>query len=192
VLAAAGDERAVPRLLTLCDGPLAGVVLPGLERLADPRAVPTLARLVRTADDNRTRRLAGRALAASAAAAGTRAGLDLYLYASDDRDTLRIAAWVLGQVGDRSAVAPLSRAVTYPDPVVRARAAESLGRLGDAAAVEPLRGALSDVAPSVRANAATALGRLGFPEAAEPLRAALSDEDPNVRSAAAAALRRLG
>jgi HEAT repeat protein len=103
-----------------------------------------------------------------------------------------LAASKLGDLGDRTAVAPLLRALERDGaPPVREQAARSLGLLGDPAALEPLIAALGDRGAHVREEAAGALGQLGDPRAHEHLKGALRDKHVAVRRAAAAALNRL-
>ena len=71
-----------------------------------------------------------------------------------------VAAWALGELGDRRAVEPLIAALKDEWEVVRRIAAEVLGKLGDARAVEPLKELLGDEQDFVRAAAAEALKRL--------------------------------
>jgi HEAT repeat protein len=191
VLARAGDERAVPVLLRVCEGgPSAPDALRGLARLGDARAVVTLAEVFRTATDRRLRDLAGRALVRCVPAG--RGVPDLWIHDWGDPGLLRATAWVLGRIGRPADVTPLLRGLAARDALLRARSADALGRLGDPAAAEPLRAALADPEPRVRANAATALGRLAVPEAAAWLGPPTADDpDRNVRAAAAAGVRRL-
>jgi HEAT repeat protein len=156
LLAARGDARAVPRLLVACDGPLAAVALRGLIRLADERAVPTLVRVLATADDRQVLHLAGRAIVASA-----RKPPQFPLWAGSPRPQLRASIWVRGELGtplrqhDR-----LADHLTHADELVRARTAAALGKLGALAAAGKLAAALADISPRVRASAATALARV--------------------------------
>lgn len=72
-----------------------------------------------------------------------------------------------------------ARALTDPDPAVRAAAAR-LATLLPALPAAPLADALRDPAPAVRAAAARALAARVDPLAREPLRDALRDPDPAV------------
>ncbi|HVJ26066.1 MAG TPA: HEAT repeat domain-containing protein [Vicinamibacterales bacterium] len=105
------------------------------------------------------------------------------------------AAVALSFMG-RDAFAPLRKAASSTDPVVRREALRSIGKLKeraplDARAVVPLLlEGLLDVDPSVRTVSATYLGIIHEePITVVPaLVEALKDEEPAVRSAAAAAL----
>lgn len=131
------------------------------------------------------------------------------------------AAYVLGDMGSRTAVPALVVALDDRERPVRSAAARSLGQLGDAEAVEPLLGALSSrrvprgvvgeavlalgsaavprlvpllehPEPGVRATAAELIGLLGGAGQAETLLGRLTDTSAAVRERAALALGRLG
>jgi HEAT repeat protein len=70
------------------------------------------------------------------------------------------AAYVLGVMGDPSAVKPLCLAMHYPDPLLRMIAVEALGKIGDPAATDTLRRALGDPEPRVAAAASKALKKI--------------------------------
>lgn len=186
LLAARGGREATSRLLMFRDGPLAPVVLHGLARIADERALPLLREVFLTTADRRVRALAGRAIARSANG-------DPWLHAGDwmTLPQLRAAVWIHGETGSARGVPRLAMLLTHRDELVRARAATALGKIGDPAAADALKDAVTDLSPRVRASAATALGAVGVKKARtwlEPLR---SDPRPDVRMAATAALRRL-
>jgi hypothetical protein len=102
------------------------------------------------------------------------------------------AAEALGEVGDRSAVEPLGKALAGDDDAgVREAAAEALGELGLPNAVPVLRAGLRDGDADVREAVVDALADIGGPEAERVLRQALADSDEDVRDAAAAALAKM-
>lgn len=103
----------------------------------------------------------------------------------------RSAAVALGEVGDRSAVAALAKALSDGDAGVRREAAKALGCIKDGAATGGLIGALSDGDANVRFYAAYALGEIKDTKAAEGLLRALRDPDWNVRNQAAWSLREI-
>lgn len=107
---------------------------------------------------------------------------------STDRPEVRMAAaTVLGRIGDRSAVEPLTAALDDDDPRVRTRVVAALGRIGDRRANEPVEDRLDDPHPAVRREAAVALGTLGG-DVVGALIDALDDESEGVRRAAVDAL----
>jgi HEAT repeat protein len=199
LLAARGDQRAVPRLLMACGGPLAPAALRGLIRLADERAVPTLNRILETSTDRQVLHLAGRALARSARHP---VGICPRWYPrSPSLPQLRAYIWARGEHGQAELRDRLPEYLTHPDELVRARTAAALGKIGDPGYAEALAVTLGDISPRVRANAATALGKV----ATAPGRAGSDRDrahnwldrlrhDPHsaVRAAATAALARLG
>ena len=72
----------------------------------------------------------------------------------------RLAATVLGRIGDSAAVAPLAELTGHRDWKVRGAAAGALGRIGTGDAVPALATALEDVNEVVRKSAAVALRRV--------------------------------
>jgi HEAT repeat protein len=130
------------------------------------------------------------------------------------------AAFILGDIGSRTAVPSLMQALDDPDRDVRSAAARSLGRLGAVDAVEPLVSALvgeripqavvgsallaigPDAVPRLlqlvghpewqeRAGAVELVGLLGHAADSRVLIGALLDEASEVRARAALALGRL-
>jgi HEAT repeat protein len=83
-----------------------------------------------------------------------------------------VAAFSLGELGDRRAVESLCSLFADTDSGVRFSAASSLGKLGDPLAVEPLCRALTDPDSNVRGAAVEALGKIGDTRAVDPLCAA--------------------
>jgi HEAT repeat protein len=113
----------------------------------------------------------------------------------------RLAAGILGKIGDARAVAPLVEARGHSTWKVRASVAEALGRIGDAAAVPGLVDLIEDENEIVRKSAAAGLGRVAQANedeaalderAVEALAAALGDASYSVRGSAARALATTG
>ena len=102
------------------------------------------------------------------------------------------AARELGEIGDVSAVKPLTAALKDKTPGVRSSAASALGEIGDFSAVKPLTAALKDREDVVRISAASALGEIGDVSAVRPLIIALKDVHVSVRKNAAEALGEIG
>lgn len=102
------------------------------------------------------------------------------------------AAVVLGELGDPSALFPLSWAAADANPEVRQAAVQALGRLGDPRALPTLRIAITDGSAVVRLRAAEALGAVGGEGAVDALLPALADPDARVLQAAVLSLGRLG
>ena len=98
------------------------------------------------------------------------------------------AAWALGAIDDRRAVAALIGALKDTEAPVREQAAWALGAIGDETAVPALIEALKDNAAKVREQAAWALGAIGDSRATDPLLPLLKDTDVGVRRQAAWAL----
>lgn len=108
------------------------------------------------------------------------------------RDLRRVyAAAILGEIGDPSAVEPLTRALKDPNDDLRCQATGAIAKLGRRA-VEPLAAMLTDPDPEIRTVAAGILGDIGGATAVEALVKALRDRDPDVQGAAAGALFRMG
>ena len=114
------------------------------------------------------------------------------------------AAAALGEIGDESAVQPLSqvlagrtekkkKAKTGDNQFVMRAAARSLGQIRSRSGVEVLIATLANDAidNDVRREAATALGLIGDASAGPALQAAFASSDPYLREAAREALRLL-
>ncbi len=102
--------------------------------------------------------------------------------------TRRLAAQILGRVGNPSVVAPLTVALSDPEPTVRAEVLRALAALDIPPGAELRSNAerlLRDPALEVRMPAILLLARLGETEAARAsLRAALAERDVTTRVAA--------
>jgi HEAT repeat protein len=101
-------------------------------------------------------------------------------------DTVRFAAYTLGEIRAAAAVPALVPLLSSPDTEIRQHAAYALGMIRDKAAIDALIGALKDADPVVRGYAATALGEIGDPRAKQALLEALRAEDASMVNMAAA------
>ncbi|MEZ6072624.1 MAG: HEAT repeat domain-containing protein [Pirellulales bacterium] len=109
--------------------------------------------------------------------------------ASDDADTARIAAWVLGRVGDTRDIAALRAALgRHQDPVVRAYVQHALAALGDEAGRAALAENLQNDDPAIRTYAAVFAGDARATECANALVAMLDDNHVDARIRAAQSL----
>ncbi len=107
---------------------------------------------------------------------------------SGDKDIARIAAWVLGRVGDASDLPALREGTTrFADPLAIGFFVHAQAALGDPAAIVQLEKNFSSDDASVRTMAATFAGEIGLSHLKWPLLAMLDDEhyDARVRSAQA-------
>ncbi|HEY5998948.1 MAG TPA: HEAT repeat domain-containing protein, partial [bacterium] len=95
-------------------------------------------------------------------------------------DTVRFAAYTLGEIRAPEAVPALVPLLAHADPEVRQHVAFALGMIRDRAATDALIGALKDSDPVVRGYAATALGEIGDARAKGALLSALRSEDASV------------
>jgi HEAT repeat protein len=121
------------------------------------------------------------------------------LLQTDKEESVRAAAVVgLGEIGDETAVVPLSGILSGPAKgkreqnvfILRA-AAEALGLIGSRAGVPALIATLSNdrLDSDIRREAAQALGRIGDPAAVPVLHNAASATDPYLASTAVDALK---
>ncbi|MCF6283688.1 MAG: exo-alpha-sialidase [Candidatus Hydrogenedentes bacterium] len=107
---------------------------------------------------------------------------------SADVDVARIAAWVLGRVGDASDfVALRAGQERFDDPLAKSFFTHALAALGDPKGIEGLLQNFGSEEPSARTMAATFAGEMGLTKAKEQLLGLLNDEhfDARVRSAQA-------
>ena len=99
----------------------------------------------------------------------------------------RVAILALAKSGTPRAIQPITRALSDPDPIVRATAAEALGTMQAEEAIAALRSLLNDPVFSVRFAAATALAALNDASATPWLRDMMTSEHAGIRVAAARA-----
>ena len=192
-----GDPRASATLLPLLKDSSAAVrakAVVALGILRSPASATALTPLLRDKD---------RSVQANTAVALARIGdrsvtpeLIKILEAKDTGgafSTRFYAAFALGAMGDKRAVAVLIQGLSDRDKFVRSEAAQSLGQLREPAAVPALVSTLSkDQVDLVRWCAAQALGSIHDKRATGPLILALKDKNEDVREQAAKALGRLG
>jgi sialidase-1 len=129
--------------------------------------------------------------AAALAAAGNPEALDFLRaqLAGEDPEVTRIAAWILGRIGDTSDVVPLKENVaTAPTPLSRAFLQHALAALGDAGGLAALTENLRAEDPAVRTYAATFAGDARAVSLAPELEKMLVDEHLDARLRAAQSL----
>ena len=188
-----GDSRAVGPLVSVLhwtrnrdEGWLAGLTAEALGRIGDPRAIPHLLAELAHVGEREALSIAQalRQLGDTLAVSDMIEWLE-----SPDAETWRrrMAAVVLEELGDASAVLPLMGSLEDDHWTVR-RAAAALGVLGDDRATQPLAGLVCDGEFHVRRAVVRALGRLGGSLAISTLESALDDEDGSIREAAESAL----
>jgi HEAT repeat protein len=111
---------------------------------------------------------------------------------SDNKDRVKTASRILGDIKDKRAVKPLSDLLDNPDYTVRANACASLGKIGDTTVLNEVMFLLNDSVEVVRKSAAVSLGDLNNPGAIDALIRALQDRHFSVRMTAANSLVKLG
>jgi HEAT repeat protein len=109
------------------------------------------------------------------------------LLADPDATVVEMAAWALGERGDRDPVPALCRLADsdsgHRDPLCREAAVAALGAIGDDAGLPTILAALGDK-PAIRRRAAVALAAFEGPEVEAALRRCLDDRDWQVRQVA--------
>lgn len=111
------------------------------------------------------------------------------LLSDDDADTRRIAAWILGRIGDASDIPQLRKNVTSaPDAISRVYNEHALAALGDAEGLRALINNLQDDDPAIRTYAATFAGDAKQVSVAPKLIPLLDHENIDVRVRAAQSL----
>ena len=114
--------------------------------------------------------------------------------ADEDASVAEVAAWALGELSGRAALAPgtvdalAELATGHGDALVREAAVAALGAIGDARALPAILAATAD-RPAVRRRAVLALAPFEGPEVTAALERALDDRDWQVRDAAELLLR---
>jgi sialidase-1 len=108
---------------------------------------------------------------------------------NEDFSVLRIAAWILGRIGDSSDIPRLKEQLPRcEDPLLRAYVNCSLAALGDADGLAALTANLTDSIPDIRTYSATFAGDAGATGAADKLISLLEDEHPDAAIRAAQTL----
>lgn len=159
-------------------------VLQALGRIADPRAIPFLARLV-----EHPRRAVRAEATRALEALGTLAIAPLVDHVVRRSAGVLEAAHALGNLGDARAAGPLAALLRHPRDDVRHAAASGLIRIGPAA-VEPAAVVLASGGLGAF-EAASVLARIHDDAVEPPLRAALVHGPPEIRRAAAIGLGQL-
>lgn len=107
----------------------------------------------------------------------------------DDPAVFRVAAWILGRIGDASDVPRIREQLSRcPDELTRAYLEHSLAALSDAVGRKALARNLTSKDPAVRTYAATFAGDAHATELAPQLKKILDDPHPDARIRAAQSL----
>ncbi|NUQ61276.1 MAG: exo-alpha-sialidase [Pirellulales bacterium] len=166
---------------------------------AHVHACESLYKCFRTGDGHRLRAAMGRTgnptLQMMAAAALGRCGsaeaIELLRekLKDENHEVYRIAAWVLGAIGDASDIPRIRKNVERAsDPLSRAFCEHALAQLGDRQGREALLGNLRSGDPAVRTYAANSAGESRIVEAADALTALLGDPERDAQIRAAQSL----
>ncbi len=108
----------------------------------------------------------------------------------EDYTLRRIAAYILGKIGDPASVDVLVEALGDDNPDVRKSSAQALNRIGEPS-IEGLIRSLGNISKDVRASAVWAISKMGD-IVVDPLIQALHSEVKDVRASAVWALSNLG
>ena len=111
---------------------------------------------------------------------------------SDNKDEVKLASRILGDIKDKRAVSPLIELLNKEDFNTRSHACESLGKIGDTTAFVHVSSCLKDSVEVVRKSAAVALGKMRDRRAIPHLIEGLSDPHFSVRMTSASALVEIG
>ena len=111
---------------------------------------------------------------------------------SDNKDEVKLASRILGDIKDKRAVNPLIELLDKEDFNTRSYACESLGKIGDTTAFTRVSSCLKDSVEVVRKSAAVALGKIKDSRAISHLIEGLSDPHFSVRMSSASALVEIG
>jgi HEAT repeat protein len=111
---------------------------------------------------------------------------------SDNKDEVKLASRILGDIKDKRAVEPLIGLLNKKDFNTRDYACESLGKIGDTTAFTHVSSCLKDSVEVVRKSAAVALGKMRDSRAIPYLIEGLSDPHFSVRMSSAEALVEIG
>ena len=111
---------------------------------------------------------------------------------SDNKDEVKLASRILGDIKDKRAVRPLAELLNKEDYNIRSYGCESLGKIADTTAFAEVSSCLRDSVEVVRKSAAVALGKMKDSRAIPHLIGGLSDPHYSVRMTSASALVEIG
>jgi HEAT repeat protein len=111
---------------------------------------------------------------------------------SDNKDEVKLASRILGDIKDKRATIPLTELLDKEDFNTRSYACESLGKIGDTTAFTDVTSCLKDSVEVVRKSAAVALGKMKDSRAIPHLIEGLSDPHFSVRMTSASSLVEIG
>ena len=182
-----GEARGVPPLLELLDRPepshhVRAAAYAALGQLADPRALPVLARCLH--DETREEIRGACVIALGGLGNPESLAMVVEAFRTDAHSLVRNRAVdAMGGFAHPEAIRRLSSLLASGDPSLRRRAIGALGRTGLNLAVPPLLARLHDTeAVAERAAIVEALGRLREPSALDALLEALEGaQDPALR-----------
>jgi HEAT repeat protein len=111
---------------------------------------------------------------------------------SENKDKIKTASRILGDIKDKRAVKSLSGLLDNADYNIRANACASLGKIGDSTVLDNIIFLLEDSVEVVRKSAAVSLGKLNDPRAIDVLIKSFKDKHYSVRMTASISLVKLG
>jgi HEAT repeat protein len=111
---------------------------------------------------------------------------------SDNKDEVKLASRILGDIKDKRAVGPLAELLNKEDYNIRSYACESLGKIADTTAFAEVSSCMTDSVEVVRKSAAVALGKMKESRAIPHLTRGLTDSHYSVRMTSASALVKIG
>jgi HEAT repeat protein len=195
-MGASRERKAVPALLERLqdeNAEVRGAAIDALGLIAHPASAEPLSSALAAVPGSEARD-SGEAerLAAALSALGKPAVRPvLALLRSEDKETRRWAALILGRLRDPEAVEPLAEKLDDNRSDVRKFAAEALGAIADERGARFLVKVLSHRDSETRRAAAEALGRIKSDSATDALVRAVTDSSEGVQLAAVTALGRI-
>ena len=180
-LGALGDPRAVPALISLLkdtQDKVRSAALLALARLQDPRAIPALVKELKLGQE-----AAAVALGQMKSRKALKPLAEVMLWKAAPLEVRSKSAWALGQLGDKGAITPLTKALARDNPSLRVAAADALVELGAVAVAPLIKQARARKHPH-HVELIIILGKIGDARAVPALMVAAGDKDPKVRAAA--------
>ena len=111
---------------------------------------------------------------------------------SEEKDEVKLAIRILGEIKDNRAVGPLTELLDREDYNIRSHVCESLGKIADTTAFDDVSLRMDDSVEVVRKSAAVALGRMKNARAVPYLVRGLSDVHFSVRMSSAHSMVEMG
>ncbi len=189
LLTGLGKDAVEPLLLAMSHYDLRNETMKVLGKIGDTRAIDPIIQVALSQYNNWG--IVGQSVSALTEMAMRDIGPIVHALQNKDGRVQGLAARVLGEVHDISAVEPLLQALETENYEARSRVIEALGKIGDARVVEPLIRELKHPYWGIRKSAIEVLNNLNDTTAFQPLIQTIKDDNKDIRKIAIKTLMKL-